>query len=136
MKRLYYLNLLTSLFSFKTITDEVGNEYVLFKSEFTKNFKNITDRTEFEAFQNHIHIIENIKKDEFDALIPVCESLGKTLLCILKRNYPDKHFFVFVSLTLHDSMIIRFHQKWEGEEPFCNPQDFTSPYEKVFLFEA
>lgn len=58
------------------------------------------------------------------------------MLNCLKWNYPEKQFMVYVSLRMYDSMIIRFHQKWENEEPYCNPHDFTSENEKVFLFET
>ena len=135
MKRIQYLEVLSSLFSFKVITDNYHNEYIVYKSSNLSKVENISDKTAFEASENHVHIIDNISKKEFDNLIPIAIRLGQSLLCNLKYYYPQKNFMVFVSIRLHDSMIIRFHQKWKGEEPYCCPNEFLSSTEKVFLFE-
>lgn len=135
-KRIEYLELIASLFTYKTIVDEAGNEYILFSGNPLDHVNNILDRTEFEAFQNHVHLIFDIKKSELNALVRIADSLGQALLYNLKSCYPEKHFMVFVTSHLHDSLIIRFHQKWENEEPFCNVDDFASSEEKVFLYEA
>lgn len=136
MKRVEYLEMIANLFEYKTISDDDKNEYVLFKSDPLDRVTNVSDRTEFEASQNHVHLIDNIKKEEFSTLIPIANRLGQSLLYHLKHHYPEKHFMVYVSIHLHDSLIIRFHQKWENEEPFCNVHEFTSSKEKVFLYEA
>lgn len=136
MKRIEYFELLTGLFNFKTVSDEIGNEFVLFSQNNNGPIGNIRDKTEFEAMENHVHLLDNIKRDEFDKLISIAENLGKALLNSLKSQYPQKYFMVFVSIHLHDSMIIRFHQKWDGEESYCNPSEFTSPREKVLSFEG
>ena len=136
MKRIEYFELFSNLSEFKSIFDCDGNEFVVFKQSNCNNLKDIRDKTGFEASENHIHLLNNIKSDEFDKLIPIAQNLGKALLSNLKYYFPQKHFMVFVSLHLHDSMIIRFHQKWESEEPSCNPTEFTNPKEKVFMFEG
>ena len=136
MKRIEYFELIASLFQFKTILDEAGNEYVVYSDSYFDSVTNILDRTAFEASENHVHLINGIKKKEFNALIPIANNLGKALLCSLKACYPEKHFMVFVTIHLHDSFIIRFHQKWENEAPYFNVNEFTSPDEKVFLYEA
>jgi hypothetical protein len=136
LKRIEYFALITGLFKFKTITDEQGNEIVLFAQSNYDFVENIKDRTEFEAYENHVHLIDNIRKNEFNKLVPIARDLGQTLLNCLKFQYPNKQFIVFVSLHLNDSMIIRFHQKWENEEPYCNPSEFTSSKELVFSFES
>ena len=79
--------------------------------------------------------MDKITKKEFKSLIPISKQLGNTLLNCLKCKYPDKQFVVFVSIHLRDSMIVRFHQKWEGEEPYYRPSDFNGPNERVFSFE-
>ena len=136
MKRIELLNSISGMFEFKSIHDASNNEFVLFKENTLDSVDEGLDKTSFESSQNHKHLIDNIKKDEFLALIPIANSFGNALLCNLKYYYPKKHFLVFVSIRLYDSMIIRFHQKWENEESFCNPDEFTSPNEKVFMFEA
>lgn len=135
MKRIEYFELLSNLFDFKTIADENSNEYVVFNNSQFNSIQNIKDKTEFESSENHIHLLSNIKNDEFDMLIPIAQNLGKALLNNLKIQYPQKRFIVYVSIHLHDSMVIRFHQKWENEEPYCYPSEFKNPSEKVFSFE-
>ena len=135
MKKTDLLVLLSELFEYKIVRDEFQNEYVLFKSNPLNTVDNIEDKTKFEAIENHVHLIENIKIGEFDKLTEVAHNLGNALLNNLKSSFPDKHFMVFVSIKLHDAMIIRFHQKWENEESYFNVNDFTSSDEKVFLFE-
>lgn len=136
LKRIEYFEIIAELFKFKTVLDEQGNEFVLLAQSNYDFVENIGDRTEFESLENHIHLLDNIKKKEFDKLIPVAKILGQTLLYSLKIQFPDKKFMVFVSLYLKDSMIIRFHQKWENEEPYYNPIDFNGQMEKVFAFET
>lgn len=136
MKRIECFELIVELFKFKTVTDERGTEFVLFEQSHFNSIKNITDKTEFEASENHIHLIDNLKKNEVSRLIPTAKALGRLLLIALEHQYPDKHFVVFVSMQIHDSFIIRFHQKWEDEDVFCNPNDFNLENEIVFSFET
>ena len=134
MRRIEYFELLSNLYGFKSIFDKKGTEYVLFSNGINA-IENVWDKTGFEALENHVHLLDNVKADEFDRLIPVAQNLGQSLLYNLKSNYPSKHFMVYVTVHLHESMIIRFHQKWENEAPYYNSDDFKSPNEKVFLFE-
>ena len=135
MKRLNFLQSVVRLFSFKTIADDRGNEYVLFgDSTMTKSdMPYISDRTEFEALENHVHLLEKITKKEFKDSEEVLNFLGKSLLNCLRQTYPDKHFFVYVSIDLKDSMIVRFHQKWENEMPYYTDKDFGKNT-KLFTF--
>lgn len=112
LKKTEYLTQIAGLFRFKTITDDRGNEFVLFADSSVDRMEYVQDKTAFEAAENHVHLIDRIGKKEFDKLIPVAETLGQVLLNSLKFRYPQKQFVVYVSLCLHDSMIIRFHQKW------------------------
>lgn len=135
MKYLNYLEQISALFRFKSITDEHQNEYILFENSALDTVRGIKDKTAFAAVENHVHIVENIKKNEFEKLALIGSSLGKAVLCSLKNRYPDKHFMVYVSLLLHDSMIIRFHQKWENEQAYYDPAHFSGEDERVILFE-
>ena len=63
MKRLDYFELLSNLFSFKTVSDEQKNEYVLFSQSDDGPIRNIKDRTEFEALENHVHLLDASDKD-------------------------------------------------------------------------
>ena len=135
MKRIEYLKLLSNLFEYKIIKDKFNNEYVVLKENIFTHIDNISDKTAFEAIENHIHLIDNITKEEFKILPDIAESIGKAVLCNLKVSYPQKHFVIFVSISLSGSMIIRFHQKWENEDYYYNVADFDSSNEKVFMFE-
>ena len=70
MKRIEYFELIANLFSFKAEKDEHGNEYVIFSQSDDRPIRNIKDKTEFEALENHVHLLENVKKDEFEQLTP------------------------------------------------------------------
>ena len=96
--------------------------------------KNISDKTEFEALENHVHLLDKITKKEFENSDEVSNLSGQVLLNCLRQKYPDKHFFVYVSVDLKDSMIIRFHQKWENEEPYYSSGDDFGKNTKLFMF--
>lgn len=135
MKRIEYFELLEQLFTFKTIRDEKGNEYIVSESNPMDSVTNIEDKTAFEAVENHIHLLDNIKKQEFERLVPVAKTLAQTLAYSLSKQFPDKKFFVYASLKRNDSMILRFHQKWEQEEPYYTASDFNTETERIFVYE-
>ncbi len=111
-----HLNLaesLLSLLEFKTIADECGNEFVVYKSSNITEIKDIEDKTAFEALENHVHIFDNITKCQKESAVYFSKKLGKILLDNLSYKFPQKHFVVFV--TVNTSVIIRFHQKWNDE---------------------
>lgn len=135
MTKVELLKYFTSVFNFKTVTDKNGNEYVICAdSNITEIDFEIDDKTQFEAFENHIHLIDNIKKSDFDELIKIGRILGETQLNVLKSKYPDKEFCVFVTVDVGESMIIRFHQVWENEPVYYNPDDFNSDKTKILMF--
>ena len=132
MKQIGFLEKIATLFEFKTVKDKYGNEFVLFANNTINDIDFMEDKTAFESSENHIHIINNIKKEDIESLISIGKILGEALSDILKTRFHEKTFMVFV--TLSDSMIIRFHQKWDNELPYCNPEEFSKGAEKVFLF--
>ena len=136
MNRFEFLESIAGLFSFKTVEDGCGNEYVVFgDNTMTKSdMPYISDRTEFEALENHVHLLDKITKKEFENAEEISDILGKSLLNCLRAKYPDKHFFVYVSVDLKDSMIIRFHQEWKNEEPYYNAEDDFGKNTKLFMF--
>lgn len=135
VKRIEYLARIAGLFRFKTVTDDLGNEFVLCADSPFDHVESIRDKTAFEAVENHVHLIDHVKKEEFDELIPIAKALGQALANDLKGQYPEKSFVVFVSLCLNDSLIIRFHQKWDNEAPYYDPSAFSAAKELVFAFE-
>ena len=136
MKRIEYFERLGQSFNFKTILDEKGNEYVVLASTPLDSVQRIEDKTAFEAVENHVHLLDHLKKQEFEDLIPIAKTLCQTLANTLSKQYPNKKFLVYSSLTLKDSFILRFHQKWENEEPYYDPADFNTETEKMFVCET
>lgn len=124
------------LFNFKTVMDERYNEYVILENSAIKNIVNIQDKTEFEALENHVHLFRNVKKHEFDELVSLADRLGKVLLSALKHNFPNKYFYVYITIKVQGSFIIRFHQKWENEAPYYNVSDLDKGKEKILAFEG
>ena len=136
MRRTDLLSFLFGFDKFKIIKDEHETEYVVFRNSKVKGLREIYDKTAFEAVENHIYILDDISPKEFKVLFPIAKSLGNMLLCCLKQSFPNKNFIVFVTLCVHDSFIIRFHQKWKDEIPYYNPDDFENQGEKGFMFES
>lgn len=136
MKAMDYYYQIAALFQFKTICDERGNEYVLLANNTLNCVEGIGDRTQFEATENHVHLVDCLTKREYSRGAEVAKSIGKALLCSLRSAYPEKQFAVFASLSLNDSLIIRFHQKWPNEPLYYSVDDFVSGTETVLKFET
>lgn len=135
MRKFELLRAFSEMFDFKTVTDENGNEYVIYANSVLSEIgSELKDKTQFEAVENHIHLIDNVKKYDFDELIEIGKVLGETQLSALKSKYPDKEFCVFVTVDIGESMIIRFHQVWENEPVYYNPDDFNSEKTRVLMF--
>lgn len=60
--------------------------------------------------------------------------IPNTVVRSLKSKYPEKKFCVFVTVDVGEAMIIRFHQVWENEPVYYNPDDFNSAKTKVLMF--
>lgn len=135
MTKVELLKCFSEIFEFKTVFDKNGSEYVLYaNSPINKIDFTVDDKTQFEAVENHIHLIDNVKKSDFEELVEIGGVLGETQLNTLKVKYPSKKFCVFVSIDVGDSMIIRFHQVWENELVYYNPDDFNPEKTKVLMF--
>ncbi|MBQ4603128.1 MAG: hypothetical protein IJB16_00860 [Clostridia bacterium] len=135
MRKIELLKIVAYIFDFKTVTDKKDNEYVIYASSgITEIRSEIEDKTQFEAIENHVHLSDNIKKNNFNDAIEIGRILGETQLTALKAKYTDKEFCVFVTVDIGESMIIRFHQVWENEPVYYNPGDFNSDNTKVLMF--
>lgn len=135
MKKIDILKTVADIFDFKTVTDKNGNEYVIYANSSIENADfDIEDKTQFEAVENHVHLVDNVKKSDFNDLIEIGKVLGETQSNALKGNFPDKEFCVFVTVDIGESMIIRFHQVWENEPVYYNPDDFNLDKTKVLMF--
>lgn len=134
MTKVELLKCLSEMFEFKTVSDKNGNEYVIYAhSGITEITSEIEDKTQFEAVENHIHLIDNVKKSDFEELVEIGKVFGEAQLNVLKAKYPDKEFCVFVTVDIGESMIIRFHQCWKNESVYYNPDDFNSEKTRVLM---
>ena len=135
MKQIDIFKKISQLFSFKVISDEDNNSYVIFSNSSLQHVNKVKDRTQFEAIENHIHLIEKVRKYDYQSCIECGTLLGFALLNSLQAAYPFRHFIVYVAIRINDSMIIRFHQKWPNEEPYYDPIQFSTDKETVLKFE-
>lgn len=126
MNKLSLYNELLDIFEFKSFHDNVGNELIILKNSSSSilNGTIIEDKTAFEAVDSHIHLIDNIRRYDKQLLIEFGKKIGRLLIDRLSFSFPDKHFVVFVTIT--DSMIIRFHQKWENEPYYYDNENFNN----------
>lgn len=132
MDRVASLQRIAELFSYRTIPGEVADEFVVFSQSQLKEGRHIKDKTAFEAIENHIHLLDDLSKDEFKSIDAVAQAFITALHFNLKAWYPQRKFAVYATASLGDSFILRFHQLWEGEAPYYCPDDYDGSREKVF----
>lgn len=103
---------------FYSRTDSNHNEFILLKTASSQEGPiphPISDKTQFEAVENHIHIFEEfIGAKHYNAARQIGISIAKNLYQTLETKYPDKAFIVYLTINLHGA-IIRFHQIWNDE---------------------
>lgn len=136
MRRIDGLGQVPHAFQFKTLSDRFGDTYILFADNPLDTIPDVSDRTAFEAVENHLHVLDRITAREWRALIGPANQLCQTLLSSLKAYAPHKYFYVSASIRLHDSMILRFHQKWEQEPLYVDPADTPSPLERIYVYDG
>lgn len=126
MNKLSLYNELLDIFEFKSIHDNLGNELIILKNSSSSILDGTVfeDKTAFEALDSHFHLIDNIRRYDKKLLIDFGKKIGKLLIDRLSFSFPDKHFVVFVTIT--DSMIIRFHQKWENEPYYYSNENLDN----------
>ncbi len=116
---------------FYTRKDNKGNEYVFLKTSEEVNNQTIVfqkDKTSFEAFENHIHLWEKIKKKDQEKYKNLGFKIAQNLKTKLNTDFPNKQFVVFLELNFEESSIIRFHQIWNGEPLYFDVKEFSNIY--------
>lgn len=116
---------------FYTRKDNKGNEYVFLKTSEEVNNQTIVfqkDKTAFEAFENHIHLWEKIKKKDQEKYKNLGFKIAQNLKTKLNTDFPNKQFVVFLELNFEESSIIRFHQIWNGEPLYFDVKEFSNIY--------
>ena len=94
----------------------------------------VSDKTQLEAYENHIHICGKVKKRVQHTAITSAKLITKNLIENLKTSFPNKNFYVYLDCDFNDHIIVRFHQLWENEAPYYDVKDF--PNIEVFKIEA
>ena len=120
---------------FYTVKDNSGNELVFlsFGNEHLESLGGITDKTQCEAVENHVHLFEKISSKEKDSVIKFGTAIANNLLRALQCAFPDKKFIVYLSVNETDSTIVRFHQIWDNEQIYYDVTQFKQ--DRLHLFE-
>ena len=125
------------IFHFKSVKGLDNAIYIVYQSsncldneinlyDESGNFRAGFDRTAFEALENHVHLTDKINNRNFKSLCQQGKLLGELMIAKLKYDFPDKHFYVYVTIRKGETMIIRFHQDWEGESPYYNDSEWEN----------
>lgn len=104
---------------FYSIKDVQGNELIFLHDaaqQVSLGCKKI-DKTQTEAFYNHIHFWERIKSSEKEKIRVFGTEIAYNLLEKLTLRYKNKKFVVYLDVN-SEGAIIRFHQIWKDEMPY------------------
>ena len=102
----------------EVVTDKYGNEFVLLSGMHKEISWEVLDKTEFEAIENHVHVLDNLSNAEVCELKQIAPNLCKCIQNALHMKYPHKEFCVYATASVHDSFILRSHQLWDNESPY------------------
>ena len=131
------LDLLPILYpSFCCRRDSLDNELVfLNRGQGVKDAPMIvSDKTQCEAFENHFHLFGRVKEENRLSARALGVAISENLVKELRGTFPGKSFVVFLTIDWNDSTIIRFHQIWENEPLYFNPQEFDYGDTEVISF--
>ena len=107
-------------------TDKEGSELVLLSRQ-AKNFaaanKTVRSKTSFEAFVNHVHLMEDLTAQDVERLRGTADAFCRLQAEALHSRFPDKHFYVYAVANVGGEFVVRFHQVWEGEKPYAEPTE-------------
>ena len=73
---------------------------------------------EFEALENHEHLMDDLTEEQFRMMIPVVDDLCRALRDVLCVRYPDRIFHVWGLVQKGGTVIVRFYQHRENEEEY------------------
>ena len=118
---------------FYTVRDLKNNEYVFLQTEERKTnyLGTVTDKTQLEAYENHIHLFGKLKKRYRNHAVSVAKLIMENIIRELKIGFPDKKFHVYLDCDFSDHVIIRFHQHWDDEHPYYDVKEFSTITEYI-----
>ena len=115
--------------------DTSGNEFVLLKSAASEThtlLSEISDKTQYEAVLNHVHLFDHyVGKKNYASVREIGITIAKNLFVALQTAFPSKQFVVFLTLNLQDT-IVRFHQIWENEKEYYDETEESDSELVVF----
>lgn len=113
---------------FYTVKDSENNEYVFLKTEDNeiKSLKSVKDKTQLEAYENHIHLFGKVNKKHQKNALKISQMITNNLVRVLGLKFPNKKFLVYLDCDFDDHIIIRFHQIWENEFPYYDANNFST----------
>lgn len=125
------------LFSFREVPDESGGMHVLWAHlPFDENHP-LTVRSgeyvEFEALENHEHLMDDLTEEQFRMMIPVVDDLCRALRDVLCVRYPDRIFHVWGLVQKGGTVIVRFYQHRENEEEYWTDDMQTDENEERMI---
>lgn len=123
-------------FKCKIVYDNEGSEYVVFADSKIKNgFNNsfFSDKTAFEAYENHIHIAERLTANDINKFALVGDLVCCIFLRLLEQQFPKKSFTVYLIAKKNEDLVVRFHQNHQGETAYYNGNKF---YDNPIIFFA
>ena len=114
------------------VTDKSSKDFVLLSGSHGELDYEVQDKTEFEAVNNHVHILDKLSPSELDGLREIAPVLCRCIQYTLQAKYPGRQFYVYATASVNDSFILRFHQSWDDEPPYYSPE---LPYgDDLFIF--
>lgn len=123
----------SQLLHYHVLTDAAGNELLCLCDDHRKAIPlSVEDKTAYEAVNNHEHLLDDISDEAFSELVADAPVLCRLIYCNIKMQYPLRKLAVYVAVSRHDSLTVRFHQVWTGEPPYYDPEDFSSGDERIF----
>lgn len=113
-----------------------GNTYVFLnegRGGKTNILPEIQDKTQLEAIENHIHLFDGpFRKKDYELIKELSLRLAQNMFDKLTDAFPEKKFMLYLTMN-NDSVIIRFHQRWDNEPPYY---DLTDTYDaEIFAFK-
>lgn len=110
-----------------TVMDSENNEYVFLKSgEKINSLGIVKDKTQLEAFENHVHLFGKVKKNRRQAALAAARLIANNLIKELRLHFPNKKFHIFLDCDFSDHIIVRFHQHWDDEPPYYDCTEFST----------
>lgn len=145
MTRIQFLHDLLPVIAprFYTVFDDLDNEFVLLdeghklgkkkKASSRRTVGVISDKTQFEALENHVHIFGKVKSEQSELAKEIGVRIAENLARSVRACYPEKEFIIYLTFDPKDSTIVRFHQIW-NDEPIYYDYSEDAFGGKVFRF--